>query len=240
MNVSAESESSDPATKRTPERQVADSLLAAALLAFTGGLLDAFLYVAHGKVFAGAMTGNAVLCGIALLGRNWTEILHHALPILAFLCGVGLSEVLQARVKHHSVTLGLALETIGLLAASFLPGGFPDQVFVFLIALLAAFQIASFRTADSYSYNSTFITGDLRSLVVGCYKALRPGTRREGAREARDFGVVIGSFAVGAFLGGMLAKRYGNHTLWLPVALLSGVFAMALRGSLQHEERQAG
>ena len=55
------------------------------LLAFAGGTLDAFLYLVHGKVFAGAMTGNAVLCGIAILGRNGPDILHDALPIAAAL-----------------------------------------------------------------------------------------------------------------------------------------------------------
>ena len=38
----------------TPESQVASSLFAAALLAFTSGILDALLHIAQGKVFAGA------------------------------------------------------------------------------------------------------------------------------------------------------------------------------------------
>lgn len=230
----------DPARTPTPEQQVANSLVAAVLLAFTGGILDSFLYVAHGKVFAGAMTGNAILCGIALLGRHWPDILHHAMPLLAFLCGVWLSELLQARVKHHAVTIGLALEAAGLLVASFLPSSFPDPPFVFLIALLAAFQIASFRTADSYSYNSTFITGDLRTFMVGVYKSMHPQTRADGVRQARDLGAIIGSFILGALTGATLARRYLNHTLWLPVLALSLVFAMALRSSVQHETRLSG
>ncbi len=226
--------STDPAASATPERQVAESLSAAMLLAFAGGTLDAFLYLVHGRVFAGAMTGNAVLCGIAILGRKGPDILHHALPIIAFLLGVWISEVLQGRIKHHAVTLGLALETAGLLAASFLPLSFPDPVFVFLIALLAAFQIASFRTADTYTYNSTFITGDLRTFIVGLYKALHPATRTEGLRQFRDLGGVIASFLVGALVAAALAGRHANHTLWLPTIAVGAVFLMALNRSLEH------
>lgn len=230
----------DPASRPTPERQVADSLLAAMLLAFAGGTLDAFLYLVHGKVFAGAMTGNAVLCGIAILGRKGPDILHHALPIGAFLCGVWIAEVLQARIRHHAVTIGLALETGGLLAASFLPLSFPDPVFVFLIALLAAFQIASFRTAETYSYNSTFITGDLRTFIVGLYKALDPATRAEGLRQFRDLGMVIASFLVGALAAAALAGGNANHTLWLPSLAVGSVFLIASRRSLEHTRSEQG
>ena len=225
------------APEATPEARVAGSLPAAALLAFAGGALDAFLYLVHGKVFAGAMTGNAVLCGIAILGRNGPDMLHHALPLAAFLCGVWIAEVLQTRLKHHAVTAGLALETAGLLGASFLPPSFPDAVFVFLIALLAAFQIASFRTADSYSYNSTFITGDLRTMVVGLYRAASAATRADGLRQFRDLGAVIVCFLAGALVAAALARPHGNHTLWLPTVAVGTVFLVALRRSLEHAHR---
>jgi hypothetical protein len=51
-------------TVRSDEHNVVDSLSAGALFAFTGGSLDAFLYLNHGHVFAGVMTGNAVLWGV--------------------------------------------------------------------------------------------------------------------------------------------------------------------------------
>jgi len=84
--------------KPTPERRVADSLPSASLLAFTGGSLDAFLYLEHGKVFAGAMTGNTVLAGIALLSHDHTDAIRHILPIVAFLIGVWIAKLLDDRV----------------------------------------------------------------------------------------------------------------------------------------------
>jgi uncharacterized membrane protein YoaK (UPF0700 family) len=43
----------------------------AMLLATTGGLLDAVVYLNHGHVFANAMTGNVIFLGIAAVGRDW-------------------------------------------------------------------------------------------------------------------------------------------------------------------------
>lgn len=220
------SANSRPSNATGPEGQAAASLHVAGLLAFTGGVLDAFLYVVHGGVFAGAMTGNVVLCGLALGTRNWHEILRHSLPLLAFVVGVLLSEFVQSRWKHHAISLCLLVEATGLLVASLLPRAFPDPAYVFAVCLLAAFQIATFSMADSFSYSSTYITGDLRTLAIGLFKLFRPATRAEGRHQTRDLGCVVGSFLLGAVTGALLGARYGNRTLWLPVVCLLTVWLL--------------
>jgi uncharacterized membrane protein YoaK (UPF0700 family) len=211
----------------TPERRAADSLPSAALLAFTGGSLDAFLYLEHGKVFAGAMTGNGVLTGIAVLGHNWAEFTRHALPIVAFIVGFWIAKFLDTRVRH-GILIGLAAEILGLTAASFLPIGFPDNLFIPFICLLAAYQITTFRSVDEYSYNSTFMTGNLRTMLDGLYAAFDPAKRSQALRQARDLALVVSSFILGAVAGGVLAPRAHNHTLWLPITALFLVLCLAL------------
>lgn len=218
-----------PADQPSPERRVANSLLAATLLALAGGSLDAFLYLNHGHVFAGAMTGNAVLCGIALLGHDQGNALHHVLPILAFFVGVWIAESLAAHLKHDAVKAALLAEILGLLVASFLPEHFPNLLFVPWIATLAAFQIASFRQVDAYAYNSTFITGDLRTAITGLHQALTPEHREAGLRQARELGLIIVSFVAGAVGGAALASHLANRTLWLPIAALLSVLALIFR-----------
>ena len=46
------------------EFQRSESFAAAALLALSGGLLDAYTYLCRGGVFANAQTGNMVLLAI--------------------------------------------------------------------------------------------------------------------------------------------------------------------------------
>ena len=227
----AEASSPGPGTGR--ERRITESVPAAMLLAFVGGYLDAFLYIVHGHGFAGAMTGNSVLFGLSLLSGDRVRILHHAIPLLAFVIGVWLAECLLARVEHHAVSLVLACEAFGLLVASFLPGNFPEHLFVFLIALIAAFQIASFRKAGRYSYNSTFVTGDLRTAIIGLYEATNPEKRKQGLDQAGELGLLFLVFLAGAVGGGFLAIRYANHALWLPAALLGLLFVVTMRRPTQ-------
>lgn len=228
-------QNADTPSDTMAEKTAAASLPSAIILCFAGGVLDAFLYLDHGHVFAGAMTGNTVLFGIALLSHNTLNIVHHALPILAFLCGAWLAEILQGRLKHHATTVALAAEALGLLIASLLPHSFPDQAYVFLIAFVAAFQVASFRQADQFTYASTFITGDMRTFIVGLYESSQPGKRAQSLRKARDLGLAILAFLLGAVVSAWLSPRLGNHTLWIALAALLGVFAIALRRSVSTE-----
>jgi uncharacterized membrane protein YoaK (UPF0700 family) len=57
----------------------------AMLLAATGGLLDAVVYLNHGHVFANSMSGNVIFLGIAVLGRDWGDIVPYLLPLAGFL-----------------------------------------------------------------------------------------------------------------------------------------------------------
>jgi uncharacterized membrane protein YoaK (UPF0700 family) len=207
------------------EYQAAGSLSSAVLLALTGGSLDAFIYLNHGQVFAAAMTGNGVLLGVAIMHHNYLQALHHIAPLFGFSLGVFLATLLDHRLKHHAATVGLFCEISVLLTASFLPGHFPDLLFVPIIAIVAAFQITSFRRADTYAYNSTFMTGNIRSAVDGLYDAIDSTRRRDGLRKFRDLSAIILGFLIGAITGAILAPRFFNHTLWfisLPLIIVFG------------------
>ena len=214
-----------------PEHRVVNSLPSAILLALTGGSLDAFIYLNHGHVFAAAMTGNGVLLGVSILHHDYAQTLRHTLPILGFVIGVFFANLLDKSLKHHAVTVGLACEISALFIASFLPGRFPDAAFVPLIAIVAAYQVASFRKADNYSYNSTFMTGNLRTAVDGLYDALHPATRNAGLRKFAELSGIVFAFLVGATTGAILSPHLYNHTLWLITLPLVAVLILALRRS---------
>ncbi|MCU1248128.1 MAG: hypothetical protein JWQ49_1157 [Edaphobacter sp.] len=205
----------------------------AMLLAATGGLLDAVVYLNHGHVFANAMTGNIVFFAIAIFGRDWTEIIPHLVPLAGFFAGVLTSKHLRTRLGMRSVVLGLALEIVAIFVLGWLPGSFPEMAFTGIIAYVAAFQVASFRRVDRFAYNSTFITGNLRDVAEGLYDALTPGstaeTREKGSSQARALGLICLCFLVGAILGAWAAPRFGNHSLWLTEPFLLAVAILAFR-----------
>jgi uncharacterized membrane protein YoaK (UPF0700 family) len=205
----------------------------AMLLATTGGLLDAVVYLNHGHVFANAMTGNVIFLGIAVLGRDWGNILPHLVPLAGFVAGVLTSKHLRARLGLRSVLLGLALEIVSIFALGWLPGGFPEMAFTGIIAYVAAFQVASFRRVDRFAYNSTFITGNLRDVAEGLYDALTPNstpeTREKGRSQARALGLISLCFLAGATLGAWAAPRFGNYSLWLAEPFLLAITVITFR-----------
>jgi uncharacterized membrane protein YoaK (UPF0700 family) len=210
-----------------------DALPDAMLLAATGGLLDAVVYLNHGHVFANAMTGNVIFLGIAILGRNWAEIIPHLIPLAGFFAGVLTSKHLRTSLGMRSVFLGLALEIVTIFGLGWLPGSFPEMAFTGIIAYVAAFQVASFRRVDRFAYNSTFITGNLRDVAEGLYDALTPGstaeTREKGFSQARALGLISLCFLAGAILGAWAAPRFGNHSLWLAEPFLLVIAMLSFR-----------
>jgi uncharacterized membrane protein YoaK (UPF0700 family) len=205
----------------------------AMLLATTGGLLDAVVYLNHGHVFANAMSGNVIFLGIAIIGRDWGDIVPHLVPLAGFFAGVLTSKHLRARLGLRSVLLGLALEIVAIFLLGWLPGSFPEMAFTGIIAYVAAFQVASFRRVDRFAYNSTFITGNLRDAAEGLYDALAPAstpeTREEGGSQARALGLITLCFLAGAVFGTWAAPRFGNHSLWLAEPFLLTIVVLTFR-----------
>jgi uncharacterized membrane protein YoaK (UPF0700 family) len=218
----------------------AESLPAAILLATTGGLLDGFVYLNHGHVFANAMTGNVVLLGIDVLSKNYLQSLRHLAPLTAFFLGVATSRFVHSRLSARGINsarisaCGLALEFVVLLAASMLPLSFPEMAFTGLIAYVSSFQITSFRRVGSLTYSSTFVTGNLRDMSVGLFElaaAATPEERSAGAQKARHLGLICLGFFVGVMTGAWCAPHLFNHTLWIADVLLVFVAVLLYRAS---------
>jgi uncharacterized membrane protein YoaK (UPF0700 family) len=209
------------------------ALSEAMLLATTGGLLDAVVYLNHGHVFANAMTGNVIFLGVAVLCHDWGDSAPHVVPLIAFFAGVITSKHLRARLGIRSAILGLSLEIVTIFVLGWLHSGFPEMVFTGAITYVAAIQVASFRRVDSFAYNSTFITGNLRDVAEGFYDAFTSYStadiREKGLSKARALGSICLCFLVGAVLGAWAAPRFGNHSFWLAEPLLLAVAIYVFR-----------
>ena len=212
-----------------------DSLPVAALLAASGGFLDAFTYVAHGHVFANAMTGNVVLLGVYAATGNWTQSWRHVPPILAFLLGVAAAQSIRLPQMHrwlpNPAVAALSAEMAFLLAGGWLPDRFPSLPLVLGISFLAALQSSSFRLLEKWPYNSTMTTGNLRSLAELPFEALSPGRRAEALRRARLLGIVCLAFLAGAVLGGICTLRLNNKALWAADVLLFFAWLLVFRSA---------
>ncbi len=221
------------AESKPPSAQEANDLIpsaaTAALLALAGGYLDAFTYIGHGHVFANAMTGNVVLLGVNCISGTWGTGLRHLPPILAFLVGVSTAKLIELsaarrRIRFHYLSV-LTLEIAILAVLSLLPARTADFWITTTIAFAASVQVQTFRDIHGHSYNSTFTTGNLRTLSVGLFDWLSGQRTPENAILIRDFAAICTSFLLGAVIGGFATPRFVrwgilNRALWLDVALL--------------------
>jgi uncharacterized membrane protein YoaK (UPF0700 family) len=215
-----------------------DTLISAILLATTGGLLDAVVYILHGHVFANAMTGNVILLGLSAFSKDWFQSARHLVPIAAFLLGVAASRLLRALPQRRATLSVLALEMAVLFAAGVLPKSFPEMAFTAIISFVSAFQVSTFRTVGRFSYNSTFVTGNLRDAADGFVNHFvdpDPAVRASDLAKSRKLATICLFFLAGAMLGAWGAPHFGNRSLWLAEPfLIATTVRMILR------DRQSG
>lgn len=214
-------------TKSAPLQEAREAVAltgTSVLLATAGGYLDGFTYVGHGHVFANAMTGNVVLLGVNCVSGSWHTGFRHLPPILAFLFGISTARAIQVpsvqkRLRYPYLTV-LAFEMMVFFLLSLLPASVPDFWITISIAFAASVQVETFREVNGHSYNSTFTTGNLRTLSESIFDWLFRGHSPESAKIIRDFSMICAAFLVGAVGGGYLTPKLGNRALWIDLALL--------------------
>jgi len=204
----------DPETEESTFN--ATDIASAVLMAATGGLLDAIVYLDHGHVFANAMTGNVIFLAIALMQGQWAQSLRHVVPLTAFLVGVVGARIIRTAPLRRSALIVLLLETMGLFGVGLLPAGFPQLAFTGIVAFVSAFQVATFRRVGRFTYNSTFVTGNLRMVAEGFFDwrfSPNPALRAKGRAQAWKLGAICASFFVGALVGAFVAPRFPVHAV---------------------------
>jgi uncharacterized membrane protein YoaK (UPF0700 family) len=205
------------------------SLRLIVLLTMAAGFLDAYTFLGRGGVFATAQTGNMVLLGVAAAQAEWATALARVPPIAAFVVGVWTAETIRlprvAAYLRRPVRAALLLEILVLGAVGLLPRGTPDDLVAVLIVFVASVQITSFGLIGQWTFNTTVTTTNLRNAAQALYDAVVHHDS-EAAARARSLWPAIGSFAVGALLGGVATAHFGDHAVWAATALLVAGLAL--------------
>lgn len=183
-------------------------VVAVLLLAGAAGLIDAVTYTAHGHVFANAMTGNIVLLGIAMVSHRPWEVLLHVVPILSFIAGVLAGKWLLRFHRGVSLRLTLLIQMAVLVAAGALRTHVRSELLVTALALSSAMQVTTVRRMEQIPFNTTFMTGNLRSVFEGAFDTVfppvSPGTSPD-QRSKRQF-VLVGLTCLAFFCGALLGS----------------------------------
>lgn len=228
--VSARSRSNSKSGPYGGQRMSA--LVASALATTAGGAMDAWVYMAHGHVFANAQSGNVVLMSIALADGDVARMAAHLPSLVAFVTGLlasRLSARLLKRRRLNSRNVRLGAECVMLIAVGLSADRMPDCAVTACVGFIAGVQITSLSHIGSWSFNTGMITGNLRAGVGALANALT-GSSTEEWSHAATLLLLCFAFGAGAAAGAWLTPRLGGATL-LPVAvLIAAVIAAGPRG----------
>ncbi len=184
----------------------------AALLACVAGYSDTIGFLSYGA-FAGLMSGNTVMLGIALAHGATADAVHTAFIVAAFLCGVGTSALLHRR----GVTLRwlIGIEAALLVSAAWLAPASAAPMLAFAMGVQNA-AATHFRGAV---LNTVFITGDLQKLVQAV-------VRFDIAEEHAVIGAVVALWC--GYLTGVVAAAIARSLLSMPLLLAAAVLPATL------------
>jgi uncharacterized membrane protein YoaK (UPF0700 family) len=191
------------------------------------GFVDSYTFLAHGHVFAEAMTGNLVLIGIGVVEPDIVAFWRPLAAYAAFVVGVALLWWIGTRTRSGSRTPQLAtlgFEIVVLVVVGFLPASTPQVVIVVAIAFASGMQIAAFRRIGLAKFTTTVMTSNSLYTVNAALSALASRSRQDrGAAVALASG--LGAFMVGVFAGALLTRQLETRASWVVggVLLLAGL-----------------
>lgn len=210
---------------------MSESFLIGAMLSVVGGFWDAYTYIARGKVFANAQTGNIVLLGLNLARGEWHKAMLYAVPILAFVVGILIVELVRLKLQNistfHWRQIIIAAELVIITAVAFIPYGNMDIVANVLVSFVCSLQVQSFRKIKGEVCATTMCTGNLRSATDLLFSAIRNKDKKLLKRSGVYFGLDL-LFLVGAIIGVMMISLVGEITLLSTSVVLVIVFILML------------
>ena len=208
--------------------QRSESFFLGALLSFSGGLQDAYTFNVRDRVFANAQTGNVVLMSQSFMLGYWQKGIDYLFPILSFVGGVFLSEVIEGRFKYSKTVHWRQLVIICEFLLLFLVGFLPlehKRLANMAVSVACAMQVQAFRMIRGKRYASTMCIGNLKSGTSYLARFFGNKERKELFGAAIYFSIIL-IFALGAGVGGVLSRHFGIRTVWIScgLLLLAGLF----------------
>ncbi len=192
--------------------QTSEHHILAWVLAIVGGYLDAYSYLCRGEVFANAQTGNIVLLSVSLIEQKWYLALNYLCPILAFVAGVFICELIKLKkyelTHFHWRQFVILIELTVVVFAGFIPVGKWDFLVNLMISFVCALQVEAFRKVKGNAFASTMCTGNLRSGTEKLFKFIESKDKKL-ARDCMEYYTVILFFIGGAAIGGLLTNLLG-------------------------------
>jgi uncharacterized membrane protein YoaK (UPF0700 family) len=191
----------------------------AVAFAMIAGYADAIGYLRF-KAFAGMMTGNTVLMGMAVFHRADLPVWEYGTLLALFAGTVIVAYLLLARVPPAAL---LAVEAALIILADLV--GLDWAIVCLVLAMGLQNPVAA---RFGVSLNTTFITGVILRFCEGFSRWVRSLGGRGGAEPFGIYGLVWLGYAIGAALGTGVYRLIPWPSV-VPVALLAFIYTRVRR-----------
>jgi len=156
------------------------------------GYADAIGYLQY-KAFAGMMTGNTVLMGLAFFHRADLPVGEYAAVLAIFFVT---SAIAYAALRNRCPPVLLVAEAIALLLPEIIPGRWA------IVPLVIAMGLQNPLTQRlGLALSTTFITGDILRFAEGVIGRIVPHQGHKPGAPFAIYGIAWLGYAVGAALG---------------------------------------
>ena len=206
--------------------QISESIRLGAILALSGGFMDAYSYMERGEVFANAQTGNMLLFGVHLSEGDFQNTMKYLFPVLAFALGIALAEVVRAKAGNllHWRQISVVTEAIILAIVSFFPQSH-NLLANSLTSLACGIQVETFRKIHGNGIATTMCIGNLRSGTQNIYTFFQTKKRDSLEKGLLYYGIIL-CFICGAIIGNQCIKYLHERAILVSSALLLLSFIM--------------
>lgn len=210
------------------------------LLTLAGAGVDAVMLLGF-NVLTAAQTGNTILLAVAIAQGHFTIGLSAAVSVVAYVAGVSLGEAFVIRFSKMrgltDIAMTLVVELIflvGLLASWHLLGIVASPAGTLALVTLAAVAMGIQSVAVRNFHNgptTTYVTGVLTSFASGVVQSYLAGRTPPASPDKTSgdspwkYGLVWGTYTLGAIASGLLFLRVGEMALLLPTAAVAVVIA---------------
>lgn len=202
------------------KNEISQSMSMLVFIIISGGLQDAYSYFCRDGVFANAQTGNIVFLSVNLVNGDMAGVLKYLVPVAFFALGAVLAKALFFLFDKKKVfwkEVVLLVESVVLFAVGFMPQSMNLYANA-LVSFACAMQVLSFDRIYGNDFASTMCIGNIvrmsGSLVTSIAKKNKADLKRFGLYFA-----VIAIFSVGAGVGYLLQKAFGNYAIMFSAAL---------------------
>lgn len=201
-------------------KQMSDSIRLGAILAVSGGFMDAYSYIQRDEVFANAQTGNMLLFGVKLSEGDFAGALQYFFPVLAFVLGIAAAELVHMRRQRilHWRQISVINEAVILAAVAFIP--LTQNILAnSLISFACGIQVESFRKIRGNGIATTMCIGNIRSGTQHLCQFIHSKDREHLVSAALYYGI-IGCFIMGAIIGNFFIDIWHEKAILFSSVLL--------------------